>query len=201
VRKQNFSFRDFLKTGKLGPISTSLSMPDVAKILGAPDEWVVDETDVWPLYWIYGPVEMSFAPNLPHKLQWFQIEQPGTLVAKNERLTSAYRLCLDGLAGKTKISDLLSAGVWDLDKVTIFYAAYHGEFAVDLCVGSVKIFFESVSLPTKPNKNAVRRIDRLARMSSIYSYDQSADLEPRFDLDYTSLTGRQYLDLLGKTRD
>ena len=60
---------DFLATGRLGPVHCGLSRNQVAVMLGPPDGWIE-----FPAYWCYGKLELSFDPERPHAMHFFQIE-------------------------------------------------------------------------------------------------------------------------------
>ncbi|CAN7532962.1 hypothetical protein [Mesorhizobium caraganae] len=74
MKKQLASFRDFLVTGNLGPVTPGMTLIEVAETLGSPDGWNIDEGDLVPAYWFFGPLEISFDSIAPYQMNWFQIE-------------------------------------------------------------------------------------------------------------------------------
>ncbi|MER9489985.1 hypothetical protein NKI50_29180 [Mesorhizobium sp. M0563] len=57
MKKQLVSFRDFLKTGTLGPVYPGMKMIEIAKVLGAPDDWLTEYAEAVPEYWFCGTLE------------------------------------------------------------------------------------------------------------------------------------------------
>lgn len=142
-KRTRLSFRDFLMTGRLGPISPFTTMAEVAKLFGVPDQWAISGDAVVPTYWWYGPVEMQFDLTPPHEMEWFQIESPNGIGTKTRRVAEGYVLSTDGLAGRTSISTLLRSGVWNLADATFLFGSF-GEFSLSTALhcGSVQVVLE-----------------------------------------------------------
>jgi hypothetical protein len=72
------SFKNFLRTGRLGPISIDLGPNDLGNILGSPDVMTVGNGLPFPDTWMYGKLEFCFVcdPDDAKKplLWFFQIE-------------------------------------------------------------------------------------------------------------------------------
>lgn len=207
MKKQLASFRDFLTTGTLGPLSPEMKLIDVAKVLGTPDGWNIDESDDVPLYWCFGKVEISFDSAAPYQMNWFQVEEAGQLKGKFEPLTERLKLSLDKFSRKTKPSKFLSAGLWDLQRTTVYYAALSDDILLNICAGRIQIHFQvgtsfindgdAVKHLSKAKLDRlVRDIDSQTRVDSIYSYPQPATEEVPGIFNWRALTGQDYLDIL-----
>lgn len=57
MKKQLASFRDFLATGVLGPVSPDMRLIEMAQALGSPDGWNISDGDPIPVYWFFGNLE------------------------------------------------------------------------------------------------------------------------------------------------
>ena len=208
MEKKLLSFRDFLKTGTLGPIKPGLRMIDVARILGTPDSWITEHVETIPVYWIYGPLEVSFGNDPPHDLHWFQIEHPNSIRKTTERVNDQFALAMEELGGSAKLSDFLQAALWNLQDVRIHYANFgNHQFMLDLCVGTVQMFFEVDTslienedidrfLAHTPIAKLICEIDQRTEVNSVYSYAYSAEEAPRIDLRWQTITGSAYLSCL-----
>ncbi|RTL91251.1 MAG: hypothetical protein EKK31_35345 [Hyphomicrobiales bacterium] len=207
MKKHLASFRDFLATGTLGALSPGMKLIDVAELLGPPDGWNVDEAAPVPLYWFFGKLEISFESVAPYQINWFQIEGAAHLKGKLEPLTDQLKLSLDGFSGKTKPSEFLSAGFWDPNSTTVYYAGLSDDILLNICAGRTQIHFQvdtsfigdgEVIKYLEQSKPArlVRDIDSRTRVDSIYSYPQPATEEVPGVFNWRSITGRDYLDIL-----
>ncbi|RAZ88735.1 hypothetical protein DPM33_22395 [Mesorhizobium hawassense] len=123
MKKQLVSFRDFLATGVLGPVSLDMRLIEVAQALGSPDGWNIDEGDPIPVYWFFGKLEISFDSTAPHSMHWFQIEEASQLEGEFEPLTKQLKMSLDGFSGATRPSEFLAASLWDPTQASVYYAA------------------------------------------------------------------------------
>jgi hypothetical protein len=99
MKKQLASFRDFLATGTLGPVSPAMKLSEVAKALGSPDGWNISEGDSVPVYWFFGKLEISFDSIAPYSMNWFQIEEASQLEGEFEPFTRQLKVSLDGFSG------------------------------------------------------------------------------------------------------
>ncbi len=69
--RQIASFLEFLRTGRLGSLSTDYTPAQVARLLGVPGGYIVQDDDTWPTYWGYGDnVEISFLDECGN-MGWF----------------------------------------------------------------------------------------------------------------------------------
>ncbi|MCV3209530.1 hypothetical protein OHD62_16945 [Mesorhizobium sp. YC-39] len=143
MKKQLLSFRDFLKTGKLGPVSPDMKLIEIAGALGSPEGWNIDEDAPIPLYWFFGKLEISFDSIAPYQMNWFQIEGAAQLRGKFESLTEQFKLSLDGFGGETKPSEFLAADLWDSKQATVYYAALSDDILLNICAGRVQLHFRS----------------------------------------------------------
>ena len=62
------SLGEFLRTGRLGPLTTELTPNDVGQLMGAPSFWFTGERLPFPDYWHYGRLELCFGRD-PAQLQ------------------------------------------------------------------------------------------------------------------------------------
>lgn len=209
MKKQLVSFREFLKTGTLGPISTDIRMIEVAASLGVPDYWTTDSAVAVPVYWGFGKLEICFAEDSPHRISWFQIEHAGYLEGEFEIITAELALALDGLTGSTKPSEFLSAGIWEPESTAVYCTTLSGDVMLNICAGNIQIHFQ-VKLDQEIEKgikdnymdrsfyNIINKIDSNTLIDSIYSYNKNAKSEIPSTLDWEMMTGRDYLDRLHK---
>jgi hypothetical protein len=73
------SFKQFLTTGRLGPLSAEMTLAQVAQALGAPQAFgALDVDDLLPLRWCYASdgshLEIDFQPASPHRIDWFRVK-------------------------------------------------------------------------------------------------------------------------------
>lgn len=209
MKKQLVSFREFLKTGTLGPISTNMRMVEVAATLGVPDYWITDSAVAVPVYWGFGKLEICFAEDSPHRVNWFQIEHAGYLEGEFEIITAELALALDGLNGSTKPSEFLSAGIWEPEATAVYYAILSGDIMLNICAHNVQIHFQvkiDPQIQTKSEEidiqkyiySIIEKIDSNTSIDSIYSYRMDAKNEISPALDWNAMSGRDYLDHLHK---
>ncbi|MCZ8545502.1 hypothetical protein OOJ09_15030 [Mesorhizobium qingshengii] len=196
------SFRDFLKTGKLGAISPDMTMTEIVTVLGTPEH-------ADPDYWTFGKLEISFDVEAPRQMNWFQIEEAGYLKGDLEVLTNRLALSLDGFSGKTKPSQFLDAGLWAPNQVKIFYAASGDDILLNICAGPVQIHFRvdanlkdgqdaETYLSNVPMSQLIMKIDSQAVLDSIYSYPHPKTEEVPGAFNWKLLSGSHYLILAGR---
>ncbi|MBZ9776636.1 hypothetical protein [Mesorhizobium sp. CO1-1-8] len=199
MKKQLVSFRDFLKTGKMGPVSPDMKMIEIADVLGTPEH-------ADPDYWAFGKLEMSFDDQAPHQMNWFQIEEAGYLEGDFEVLIDDLSLSLDGFNGNTKPSEFLAAGLWAPEEAAVFYAVLSDDILLNICAGPIQIHFRVDTdfiedgdaqkyLTNSTVSQLVSNIDAHATLDSIYSYPQPAFEEVPGAFNWNLLSGRDYLTL------
>jgi hypothetical protein len=197
MKRQLVSFRDFLKTGKLGPVSPDIKMIEIAEVLGTPAD---------PNYWTFGKLEISFDDEAPHEMNWFQIEEADYLEGDFEAFTDRLALSLDGFSGDTKPSEFLAAGLWGPEEATMFYTALSDEILLNICAGPIQIDFRVDTdfiedgdtqkyLTNSTVSQLVSDIDSRATLDSVYSYPQPAFEEIPGAFNWNLLSGRDYLKL------
>jgi len=141
------SFRDFLKTGKLGPLTSMLDLRGTSDLLGPPGDWAyTSKEDVFPLYWMYEDglgcrLEISFEPNPPHAIQWFQIDDAEGLRQDVHVFGDRLALAMDGLHGRSRPSELLSSRVWEIETAVLRFDPK--DLMLVVSAGSVQIIFEA----------------------------------------------------------
>ncbi|TPK92895.1 hypothetical protein FJ934_19850 [Mesorhizobium sp. B2-4-12] len=201
MKKELASFRDFLRTGRLGPISPTLKMNEVAELLGIPAHADSD-------YWTFGKLEISFDEEAPHKMKWLQIEEAGYLAGDFEVFTDRLVLLLDNFNGYTKPSDFLRAGLWAPENATLFYTASLRDIELNICAGAIQIHFRVDAdfiedrdaekyLDSVTMSKLVGDIDHRTKIDSIYSYSHPALEQISGAIDWRPIDGRNYLDLVG----
>ncbi|MBZ9904534.1 hypothetical protein LB557_00730 [Mesorhizobium sp. BR115XR7A] len=199
MKKQLLSFRDFLKTGSLGPIRPDMTMAKIVEVLGTPEH-------ADPDYWTFGKLEISFDIEPPHQMNWFQIEEAGYLKGQSETVTDCFALALDGLSGKTKPSEFLGAGLWLPDQAKVFYATSGHDIGMNICAGLIQIHFHVATdfigdqdteayLGASSTSQSMREIDSRAVLDSIYSYPSPKTEEVPGAFNWKLLSGSQYLAL------
>jgi hypothetical protein len=204
MEKQIASFREFLSTGRLGPLHHCMTLMDVARVLGPPEDWITSEEQTVPVYWKFGKVEISFDETAPHRMHWFQIEHAEHLQGEFDAITDDLVLALDGIDGTTKPSEFLSAGLWSPDIASVCCETSHGDASMCICAGNVQILFR-IDLRTAddgwPRGDSDRfslseltgAIERSARLDSVYSYPGPAREYLPASLGWRIIDSRNYL--------
>jgi hypothetical protein len=212
------SLRDFLVTGAIGDLRPGLTLNEVEKLLGPPAVWI-DEQESIPLYWCYSHdaprLEISFVSEAPHKCRWFQIEPAGHLVGDVASLTREVFMTLDGLSGRSKISDFIAA-IPDRTKVRVQMDDGSGYIGPQVLVeDGCRIGFEyreSLSVPDlslAAFRDNISFVEENFELMDIYSPHDTSDWSEedwesrrryaeRFAA--TLITGAEYLALLGAER-
>ncbi|MBB6469497.1 hypothetical protein HNQ96_005387 [Aminobacter lissarensis] len=173
------SFRDFLKTGKLGPLETGKTLLAVADALGPPNWFQIHpDTKLVPSYWGYGKVEISFDLDPPYEIQWFQIENAGELSGKHEAIAKDFKLALEGFSATTKPSEFLQAGLW-LEAI-VHIGALADDLYLNISAGRVAMHFRVDSsfvedgdaaryANNTPVTDLVKDLDSKTTIDSIYA--------------------------------
>ena len=105
--RQIASFLEFLRTGRLGPLSTDCTPAQVARLLGVPGGYIVHDYRNWPTYWCYGDhVEISFLDERG-KMDWFQIDRASSLEGEFFLVSENLAVTLDGFSGEMRPSSFL----------------------------------------------------------------------------------------------
>ncbi|MEI9403983.1 hypothetical protein [Mesorhizobium argentiipisi] len=207
MKKQVASFRDFLTTGALGPVSPDMRLIEVAQALGSPDGWNINEGDPIPVYWFFGKLEVSFDSIAPYSMNWFQIEGASQLEGEFEPLTRQLKVSLDGFSGATRPSEFLAAGLWDSAQASVYYAALSDDILLNICAAGIQIHFQvdtsfigdrdaTKYLSKSTVLQLVRDIDPRTKVDSIYSCPRKATEELPGVFNWHLVTGRDYLALV-----
>jgi hypothetical protein len=175
------SFKSFLTTGRIGPLHTELTLPEVATLLGRPGSWITQPDDAFPAYWTFGKLEISFETQTPapFQMRFFQIEYAASLEGDCEVLRGPdgefLVLGLDGLHGQSKPSDFLRA-MQGGPAVTVSFRVIPGSQSVYMTLsnGLVEVLFdahfESGISGLIPAAGLARKMDAPAKLDSIYAY-------------------------------
>lgn len=201
-----FSFRKFLKTGRLGPVRPGMTMMEAARELGPPGAWILQPDEDLPTCWVYGHLEMLFALDAPHRLRWFQLEQAEYLNGDGPFLgDQEFDLDLDDLHGGMRPSDLLRRRIWKASDtrvvieikgiaLTIDYRGLRVIYDLNNTSDEDAAMFEK-TVEGGTIQQLARLCDRCGRLDRIYSYPDSepdsASREGVFRMD-----GARYLQLL-----
>lgn len=182
------TFRDFLKTGKLGLLTPTLDLRATSDLLGPPGDWAYSsKVDVFPLYWMYDGglgcrLEISFEPSPPHVMQWFQIDGAEGLRQDVHVFADRLALAMDGFHGRSRPSELLSSGIWENQTALLQFDP--NDMMLVVSAGTVQIVFE-VDSEDEDVPDGERRamladafgtnrcfaeIERHYRMTSIYAF-------------------------------
>lgn len=182
------TFRDFLKTGKLGPLTPTLDLRATSDLLGPPSDWAYSsKEDVFPLYWMYDGglgcrLEISFEPSPPHAMQWFQIEGAEGLRQDVHVFADRLALAMDGFHGRSRPSELLSSGIWENQTALLQFDP--NDMMLVVSAGTVQIIFEvdgdDEDVPDRERRamladafgtnRCFAEIERHYRMTSIYAF-------------------------------
>ncbi|MBD0413773.1 hypothetical protein [Oryzicola mucosus] len=200
------SFRKFLQTGRLGPISADMTLMDVARVLGGPDRFILSSDQTVPLYWCYNKLEISFAEDVPHRIEWFQIEYADCLDGDFEVIVDdMLAMTLDGFDNATKPSEFLLQDVWSPNDTIVTLRAISDDILLNIKSGPIRIYFRVDTdflqgsdaghyLRSNRLEDVVRTIDTRTQLDSIYSYS-SSDQDFKAS-DATSINGATYLAAL-----
>jgi hypothetical protein len=187
MKKQLVSFRDFLKTGVIGPVSPGMKLIEVAKELGAPDGWITEHAETIPPYWTFGKLEISFDEVPPYLMNWFQIEEAGYLEGDFDVLTDRLVLSLDGFNGTTRPSEFLSAGLWPPESAIVSYHGLSDDIALAISAGPIQLFFR-VHTDFIADRDAAAHLDRTALPQLIKTIDEQVDmLDSIYSYPYRSI--------------
>jgi hypothetical protein len=171
-----------------------------------PGGWILQHDEDLPTYWVYGHLEVLFALEAPHRLQWFQLEHTEHLKGDGPFLgDKEFDLDLDGLNGGMRPSELLRQRVWKaLDTyvtietkgiaLTIGYRGLHVIYDLNNTSDEDAALLEK-AIEGGTIQQLVGLCDRCGRLDSIYSYpDSERDSAPREGVFRTD--GARYLRLL-----
>lgn len=140
------SFRDFLKTGHLGPLSPTLDLRATSDLLDPPRDWVfISKEDSFPLYWIYEDglgcrLEINFDPSPPYAMQWFKLDGTDCLRQDVHVFGDQLALAMDGFQGRCRPSELLASRVWENEQVLIQFEPK--DLMLVVSAGTVQLIFE-----------------------------------------------------------
>ncbi|SDP76068.1 hypothetical protein [Phyllobacterium sp. OV277] len=206
MTNQIISFREFLKTGILGPLSTDMKLIDVAEALGVPTFFFLHpDTEDVPVYWGYNKLEISFEVESPHPMQWFQIEHAGGLEGDFEAISDKILLALDGFNGDTKPSEFLLGELWNPDEVIVNLGALADDIALNICAGKISVLFQLDStfivdgdaeryIVTADIIQIINDIDGRTSLDSVYSHLSAEDaIKSNTWRHPIRITGREYL--------
>jgi hypothetical protein len=184
------SFKTFLTTGRIGPLHTDLTLPEVAMLLGRPGSWIIQSEDACPEYWTYGKLEISFDTSTPapFQMRFFQIEFANSLEGDCEVFSGPdgldLVLALDGLHGQSKPSDFVRA-MMSGPAVTVTFRVMTSAEVVYMTIsnGLVKVLFgaqfKNGIAPLIPAEGLARKMDLPAKLDSIYAYRNTDEPEPQ----------------------
>jgi hypothetical protein len=138
------SFKQFLATGRLGPISTDLNLRQVADLLGTPQDWIFSYYDT-PPYWIYTEIdndrpklEIEFSLDAPHPVEWFQMEDASYICGPFHLFGRSLAMTTDGLSGESTPAEYLQSGAIDAATTTIYLDEY---FELAIVTDRIVAFF------------------------------------------------------------
>lgn len=205
-KKLKASFRSFLETGVLGPINIELTLLEVAALLGPPDWWITDahSEDLPPLYWGYSRLEISFEPEPPYSVEWFQIEHPDTLKTPRHKLGKLLTMSMDGIDVSVRPSHLLLE-FRDLERLEVGIPRNRDQPVLEIYNNTVSIIyvaldrdFEIVDGVTANDDMAawLRNMEPHFFIDSIYSFRDPAR-EGQWPKDgWTTIPAAEYLKII-----
>jgi len=211
--RQIVSLKHFLSTGQLGTIFPEMTLLDVARTLGAPQDFFINkDVRAFPLHWGYdsdGPVlEFNFLPDPPHNIDWFQIESAMALNGDFCRFGRELLLTTDGLTGRSTPSDFLKSGAFD-EAATVVHLSQSLQLTI-IC-GRISIHFDGAgdiedALDTA-EKEAIfsnfgraldfKAIDALLEPVDIYSHAELRHAESDHVMTRATCSMTAYLAMLG----
>ncbi|MCI5078159.1 hypothetical protein [Oricola sp.] len=180
------SFREFLKTGCLGALTPEQNLMDVARLLGTPQYWMIEESDApFPLYWGYddrhsrgGPsLEISFDKKPPHAMNWFQLEHADYIADEVHSFGQRLAVAMDGFVAETRASELLQSGVWEPRAATVQYNA-----EIDMLL----VTFGRVEVAYMLEETEAEKLDKARRAAMQAAFGQTAvfaEMDARFILN------------------
>jgi hypothetical protein len=142
LQQSRVSFKAFLQTGKLGPLSIGSLLKDVAAGLGPPRYWSNVHTDYpVPNFWGYHHLELRFSERTPSRLEHFQLSRADELRGRSVALCGNLRLSLNGLHGALKPSDFLRHDLWPNRKVIVDIQLIAGELQLRLGARPIELLY------------------------------------------------------------
>lgn len=196
------SLTTFLRTGALGPITTESTAADVGRLLGAPKSFVVNDGELFPAYWSYDHLEISFAAQAndkpPYGMHFFQLEYAYRFKGKYAWAAEGrLRIGLDGLSARSRLSAYALA-IADLPDAMVTARRFDGstDWEVYLSTPRINAVFATdikgksaapEHLSQLDDGETARRIERHARIDSIYAYPPKTTFGPQ---GTTRRTGR-----------
>lgn len=110
------SFRHFLSTGQLGPLTIDMTLVDVAQAIGPPQAFgELADRDPLPLRWHYesdfSVLEIDFLPSPPHRIDQFRLEP--SLLGEFCLFGPNLLMTTDGIGGRLPPSSFLRSGAFD----------------------------------------------------------------------------------------
>lgn len=210
------SLKQFLATGRLGPISTDLNLRQVADLLGTPQDWIFNHDA--PFYWIYSEgdryrpyLELDFSAEPPHEMYWFQIENAEDIRDEFCLFGQMLAMTTDGLSGSSRPSDFLRCGAFDEASTVIHLSKY---LELTIISGPVSIHFagaesfeDELSDEAKEEIFATfggacnfAHIDRLMGPGDIYSHRDLQRASQDHVWTSASCSLRQYLSMIDGSR-
>lgn len=198
----------FLRSGELGRITTAWTAAEVGRHLGAPSCFAVNEGDLFPGYWIYDHLEISFAAQAEFELplgsmHWFQLESAFLFRGRHAwAAKGCLRIVLfEGLTGRSRLSSYARV-LADVPGATIEAHRMSGssDWQVSLRTARIEAIF-TMGLEAEEDPPEVlsrlddaaiaRRIERQVRIDSIYSYPPARASTPRASAQPENGDGRR----------
>ncbi len=195
------SLAEFLNTGRLGPLAPGIDLNAVARALGPPKGWRVEDDEPVPHYWEYGRhLEIAFRFDDRPRCNWFQLENAASLSEDAAPISDDFVLALDGLSGRSPLSRFVSA-IREIDRVEVCLFDLTRSCYPTVLVDTVEIIFDcdrNTYNASTPLDQTIAIIETHARPDSIYSYTMDSQLEHRHNQfrsvpGSTILSGRDYL--------
>lgn len=208
------SLVDFLRTGRLGRLSTDLTRAGVRDLLGPPDDWddgPDGKTSAGDSnHWIYGALEISFQTTSPHRIEWFQLDHLNIEAEPFAGLGRRISLSMDGLAWNLPPSVFLSQ--LDAGNAEIQFELASGHVSLRLFAGDdVEMLFvlseplavlDDVKASKADLAKALQSVEARSLVESIYAFPQPRGRDERLLMrtvrgsSTTWMTGQDYLDLI-----
>jgi hypothetical protein len=209
------SLDTFLKSGQLGPLSVGMTLPEVERLLGEPeDEKIFREDGGDRRYWVYGRLEIFFDVAPAHRISWFQIDHFSELTQVGCRFGRRLKLAMDGYAANTPPSTFIRRSGNRAAQSEIQLHRSTSDWEARLYFGDLIEMHFATSHPSiapasrrdeirRPGQLALHAIDNHSIIDSIYAYPAESGRTQRLHMRemYPSdpcewMDGNLYLDRL-----
>ncbi|MFD9901035.1 hypothetical protein [Mesorhizobium sp. NPDC059025] len=201
------SLRAFLQTGELAPITPGLTLLDVAALIGPPAWWVTDCHDFpVPLHWGYSTLEISFSLEPPHPIESLAIKPPHKWGSRFHSFCPLLRLSMDGISMEGRPSDLLRAGIWNLDSIEVGILIDPENSKLCIRGSGIEVLYVVPDLDTQHHsqpgevESAIALLEEHAFLHGLYQSHGSISNVRWPEESWQEISAREYLETMERSQ-